>query len=306
MITGSPDAPGATNWALLFLLSIVWGAAFMSMALALEGYGPLTVAAGRTAIGAIALLILGWIMGQGLSQVPGRSGWTATFWIGLLNVALPFSLLTWGLQYAPSAFAGVAMGAAPLFVLPLAALFSPGEYADWRKAIGILVGFAGVAVLILPGADLSTDGPNALMGRIAIVAAPLCYAVCSILTRRAPAMPSITLTGAMLVMASAVLVPIALVAEGLPEVTASRATLALIFVGLLPTGFAFFLRVRIIQSAGMIFMSLVAYIVPVWAVLFGVFLMGEDLHPSLYLAIVLIVGGVAVSQWSNLSRLIRR
>lgn len=306
MTSGTPDAPGASNWITLLILSIVWGAAFMSMAVALEGYGPLTVAAGRTGIGALALLALGLALGQGLNTVPGRRGWTSVFWIGLCNVALPFSLLTWGLQYVPSAFAGVSMGAAPLFVLPLAILFSPGETADWRRVVGIIVGFTGVVVLVLPGGEIASGGENEMPGRLACVTATLCYGIGSILTRRAPAMPPIALAGGMLLVATAILAPLALIFEGLPDITASRATLALVFVGLLPTGIAFYLRVRIIQSAGMIFMSLVAYIVPVWAVIFGIFLMGEELHPSLHLAVILIGAGVAASQWNSLSRLFRR
>ncbi|MDU8943855.1 DMT family transporter [Ovoidimarina sediminis] len=306
MTSGTPDAPDASNWITLFILSIVWGAAFMSMALALEGYGPLTVAAGRTGIGALALLILGSALGQGLGRVPGRQGWAMVSLIGLLNVALPFALLTWGLQYVPSAFAGVSMGASPLFVLPLAILFSPGESADLRRVIGIVVGFVGVIVLVVPGGELASGGENEMPGRLACVTATLCYAVGAILTRRAPPMPPLTLTGGMLLVATAVLAPFALIFDGLPEVSVSRATLALIFVGLCPTGIAFFLRVRIIQSAGMIFMSLVAYMVPVWAVIFGVFLMGEELQPSLYIAVLLIVAGVAAAQWSSLSRLFRR
>ena len=112
-------------------------------------------------------------------------------------------------------------------------------------------------------------------GRLVCVTATLCYGIGSILTRRAPAMPPLALAGGMLLVATAILAPLALIFEGLPDVAVSRATLALVFVGLLPTGIAFYLRIRIIQSAGMIFMSLVAYIVPVWAVIFGISLMGD-------------------------------
>ena len=156
-------------------------------------------------------------------------------------------------------------------------------------------------------------------GRIACVTATLCYAIGSILTRRALPMPPLTLTGGMLLLASALLVPLALAFEGLPDVTMSRATLALLFVGLLPTGLAFYLRVRIIQpsscmgrksaitqSAGMIFMSLVAYLVPFWAVLFGIAILGETAQPSLFAALTLILGGVAISQWQSLRQLIPR
>src|SRR6056297_1647516 len=140
----SPTAPGALNWALILILGVIWGGAFMGMTVALEGVGPWWVAAGRVALAGVALLALGPLVGQPVWTVPSRRAWVFAGMIGLGAVALPFALLSWGLTQVPSAFAGVTMGAVPLLVLPLVALFSPEEGIGPRRIAGIALGFVGL------------------------------------------------------------------------------------------------------------------------------------------------------------------
>ena len=299
MNTPTPNAPGLSSWALLFFLSLVWGGAFMSMAVALEQYGPFTVAAGRIGIGALALLAV--VVVTRPRDLAIRESRTLGFILvlGILNFAMPFSLLTWGIQQVPSAFAGVAMGSSPLFVLVLAYLFVPDEQIGPRRIAGVILGFIGLLVLILPGASAATAADSAGGGfaaRLACVAAALCYSIGAILIRRAPPIPPMVFTAGMLTAGALVLTPIALLAEGMPQITAARATWALLYAGLLPTGLAFLLRVVLIRSAGPIFMSLVAYIVPLWAVLLGVALLGETLQTSTYIGAAIILSGVALTQ----------
>ncbi len=296
------DTPGARNWALLFFLSFVWGGAFMSMAMALEEYGPFTVAAGRMGIGALALLAVIAVTRPGDLAIrdPKLLGFIVL--LGALNFALPFSLLAWGLQQVPSAFAGVAMGSAPIFVLLLAYLFVADEQIGPRRVAGVILGFAGLLVLILPGASAELGSGGTVAARIACVASALCYAVGSILIRRAPPIPPMAFTAGMLAAGALALTPIALLAEGLPEITSGRATWAMLYAGILPTGLAFLLRVVLIRSAGPIFMSLVAYIVPLWAVVLGVVFLDETLRPSTYIAAAIILSGVGLTQLRHLRR----
>ena len=299
----TPGPPGLTNWALLLTTSVIWGSAFMGMSVALEGYQPLTVAAGRTGIGTLVLLALAFVLGQLRFDIPDARGIRHLGLTGLVNIAAPFALLTWGLQHVPSAFAGVSMGAVPIFLLPLVYIFSKEEGIGPRRIAGLILGFIGLIVLVGPGAGASTGSPLEAWGRWACLASAVCYAFGSILTRRAPAVPPVILATAMLGTATLVLVPLALVFEGVPEFSASRATAALIYIGVMPTAVAFFLRVYIIRNAGSIFMSLVSYIVPLWAVSFGIVLLGEDLSPSLFIGLALILLGIALSEWRNLVRL---
>ena len=267
----------------------------MSMAMALEQYGPFTVAAGRIGIGALALLAVVAVTRPRDLAIRDPKILSFILLLGILNFALPFSLLAWGLQRVPSGFAGVAMVSSPIFVLLLAYLFVPDEQIGPRRIAGVILGFAGLLILILPGASAKLDGGGTVAARIACVAAALCYSVGAILIRRAPPVPPMVFTAGMLTAGTLVLTPLALLVEGMPEITSARATWAVLYAGILPTGLAFLLRVVLIRSAGPIFMSLVAYIVPLWAVLLGVILLDETLRPSTYIGEIIILSGVGLT-----------
>jgi len=264
----------------------------MGTSMALTGISIWWVAAGRLALAAIVVLPLGALMGQGLGTINGGRAWGFVALIGIGTLALPLTLLSWGLTYVPSAFAGVAMGAVPLLVLPLVAVFSRDEGIGPRRIIGVLLGFAGLVLLIGPGAF----GEGTFGGRMACIGTAACYAVGSVLTRRAPQIPPVAFAGGTLLIGALVLVPLAWIIDGPPQITQSTALWALLYTALFPTGLAAIIRVRVITSAGSIFMSLTSYMVPVWAVLFGVTLMGEDLPPQLFWALALILCGIAISQ----------
>lgn len=285
-------APGLANWLSIIVLGVIWGTAFMGVSTALTGITPWWVTAGRVALGALVLLPVGAAMGQGIGRIRGLRAWAFVAFMGLVSTALPFALLSWGLTQVPSAFAGVAMGSVPLLVLPLVALFSPDEGIGPRRIVGVVLGFAGLLLLIGPGAF----GEGTLAGRLACVAAAACYAMGSVVTRRAPPMPPVAFAAAGLLIGAVALVPLAFVLEGPPQITRSGAFWALVYVALLPTGLAAIIRVRVITSAGSLFMSLTSYMVPLWAVLFGATIMGEALPPQLFWALAIILAGIGISQ----------
>lgn len=292
MSAPSPSSPGLRNWLLILALGVIWGTAFMGTSLALEGISIWWVAAGRLALAALVLLPLGAIMGQGLGTITGARAWGFVTVIGVGSLALPLTLLAWGLTYVPSAFAGVAMGAVPLIVLPLVAIFSKEEGIGPRRIIGVLLGFVGLILLVGPGAF----GEGTFGGRLACIGTAACYAAGSVLTRRAPKMPPMAFAGASLLMGAVVLVPLAWIIDGPPVITQTSAAWALLYTALFPTGLAAIMRVRVITTAGSLFMSLTSYMVPIWAVLFGVTLMGEALPSQLFWALGLILAGIGISQ----------
>ena len=268
----------------------------MTMAVALEQYGPFTVAAGRIGIGALALLMIVAVTRPADLVISDPKTLCFILFLGVLNFALPFSLLAWGLQRVPSAFAGITMGSSPIFVLLLAYIFVPDEQIGPRRIAGVILGFIGLLVLILPDVSAGQATGGSAAAKIACVVASLCYSIGAILIRRAPQVPPMAFTAGMLTAGAIALTPIALLLEGLPEITGERATLALLYAGILPTGLAFLLRVVLIRSAGPIFMSLVAYIVPLWAVFLGVILLNESLSLSTYVGAAIILSGVGLTQ----------
>lgn len=294
MTRPTPDTPGALNWALILALGVIWGSAFLSVRVALDGFTALQTAAGRTLFGALALTAISLVMGQGPHRLPSARAYGFAVAIGGFAVALPFVLLSWGQQFVPSAFAGVAMGAVPLLVLPLVYVFSPEEGIGPRRIIGITLGFVGLLALIGPSAF--GDDTASFTGQLACVGAALCYAAGSITTRRAPKMPPIAFATVTLLAAALILAPLALWIDGMPMTYPARSTMALLYAALFPTALAAVIRVLVITSAGSLFMSNTSYMVPVWSVIFGIAILGEDLPPGLFAGLALILAGIAISQ----------
>jgi len=275
----------------------------MVVSIALQGYGPLTVACARTTLGAAALLVLMRALNRPLPSFDGRM-WKYLIVIGLLNTALPFALLSWGQQYVPSAFAGISMAALPLFVLPLAHIFTD-EKLSTRNLVGVTLGFVGAVVLIGPSILRIGSGWEPL-GQIACIAAALSYAISSIMTRRCPPIDPITMAALLLVVGAIALIPAMLIVEGVPTIADRTSTIAIIFLGIVPTALAALLRVYTIRSAGAVFLTLVNYQVPVWSMIFGAWILSEILPLRFFIALGLIMIGLIISQWSSLRTLARQ
>ncbi len=297
MTAPETQSPGLLNWLTLALLGLIWGASFMSISVALEGTGPLSVAAIRLVIAAVTLCAVSTAMGLKLPAVGERKLWLCIIGLGLFTNAVPFTLLSLAIQNVPSAFAGLTMAAVPLLVLPLAHFLVPGERMSRIKTAGFALGFIGVLVLIGVGDLLSGDGTG--WSRLACIIAAFCYAIGSIITRIAPPVHPLAFSSGGLLVGALIMLPIALSIEGLPGTMTPSVWGALIYLGLGPTALATILLVRVIQSAGPSFMSLVNYQVPVWSVIFGVTFLNETLPANFIIALALILGGLAISQASQ-------
>jgi drug/metabolite transporter (DMT)-like permease len=285
------QTPTRRDWISILFLGVVWGGTFMVVSFALRGYGPVTVATARVVLGAVALTSLAAMLGRPMPSLDPKL-WAYLIPIGLLSSAVPFSLLSWGQSYVPSAFAGLSMAAVPLFVLPLAYFFA-GETLHRNKALGFGLGFGGTIILL--GPEILTGGPLVLP-RLACVGAALCYAFASILTRRCPKLDPISLAATSLVIGAVPLIPMMMIIEGMPHWAGPVSGSAIILLGLVPTALAALLRVSVIRSAGSGFMTLTSYQVPIWSVIFGATILGEDLPLRFFAALALILGGLLLSQ----------
>ncbi len=299
----------ALNWLRIGALGMIWGASFMFVSVALTGAGPFFVAAVRIVLGAGFLLCLLRLKGRGLPPVRGGVGpriWGFALIMALFSNAFPFVLLSWAQQSVASGFAGVCMAAVPLLILPLAHVLVPGERMSLRKLAGFILGTVGVVVLIGPGAFTSTGKDMESLARLACLGAAGGYAIGSIATRLSPEVDRLSLSAAVLLLAAGIIVPMALVVEGWPSSLNMNSLLALLYLGILPTGVAQILLVQVNREAGPSFFSLVNYMVPVWSVILGALVLSEVLPPSLLVAMALILLGVGMSQWGALRRVFGR
>ena len=291
--------PGLISWALLVLLSIIWGASFISVSFALESFSPLMLAAMRILIAAICLTSLAFIIGDKLPTLSTKEGqkiWLHCLGMGLFSNVIPFSLLSWGQQYVSSGFAGICMAIVPLLVLPLSIIFVTEEYFSFKKLIGCSIGFLGVILLIGPNSILNQSENIISSARLACVGAAACYSIGSIFTRCCPKVSLISFSAAALILASIVIVPTALITEGLPQNLSIKSLIAISYLGFIPTAVATIILVRIIQTAGPAFMSQVNYQVPIWSIIFGTLFLNEILPAQFFFAFLLIVTGLLITQ----------
>jgi len=292
------------SWLMVGVLGFVWGSTFMVIELALEGIPPFWLATGRLTLAAMAMAVI-WAR-TGFRLVLDRGNPPTALmivWAGAISSGIPFMLLNWGQQYVTSGFAGTAMAAVPLVVLPMAHFLVPGERITLLKGLGMGLGFAGVFVLMGPDALKSSGADLELWGRLACLLVAVCYAVNSITIRRLPPVDPIGLTTLMMASGALITLPFAVLREGVPPMPGATPLLALLVLGLASTAAMNLLRVLVIRSAGPSFMTLVNYQVPLWSVLMGTLFLGEAAPATLLLALFMILSGVAISQWGALRRL---
>lgn len=295
------------SWAAVVVLALIWGGSFMATKIALTGTGPFFLASVRLTLAAVFLVSWAMLRGPGLPPLRGKGKviWGFALALACLSNFLPFTLLSWAQQFVASGFAGVTMAMVPLFILPLAHLLVPGEAMNLRRFIGFVLGAVGVIVLIGPEAMATTGKDMENTARLACVLVGLFYALGAICTRLCPEVPGLSLAAAVMLLASLISMPVALSIEGPPADTNGGALLAMLYLGLLPTGIAQVILVYITRTAGPIFFGLVQYQVPVWSIILGVVFLAEPLPPTLLLGLALILCGVALSQYGALKRLFR-
>ncbi|WP_425092526.1 DMT family transporter [Tropicimonas sp. S265A] len=300
----TPEPPTLRHWFMIATLGLVWGATFMFIEIALGGLPPFWLAAWRLTLGAALMLVIWRIMGgrYRIGTDP-RARWPYVLICGVISTVVPFTLLSWGQLHVVSSFAGVSMATIPLMVLPLAHFFVPGDQLTRRKSLGFGLGFAGTLLLIGPQAVASSGSDLENWGRLACFGAAACYAISSIILRNCPPIDPIAMATLLLAVGAVIGVPLAWAMEGPPTLPATEPLVALLILAFIPTAAANYLRVLVVRSAGPTFMTLTNFQVPLWSLAFGALILGEPLPKTLLVALVLILSGLTLSQWSSLRRL---
>ncbi|OOY16336.1 DMT family transporter [Thioclava sp. DLFJ4-1] len=262
-------------WALLAALALIWGSSFLSNRAALEGAGVFTVVFLRVASGAV--LIWAYVALRRL-PVPRRPIYLGHFLImGLLNNAIPFSLIVWGQKHIDSGLASILNASTAIFGALVAAVVFTDERLSARKATGIAVGFAGVVVAIGPDALKGFDLTSA--GQLAVLGAALSYGFAGAYARFAirGLRPEVAAAG-MLTGGAIWTLPILLVTEGVPSFDyAPSVWIAMLWLGFGCSALAYLLYYRILALAGAANLALVTLLIPPVAILAGWAVYGERL-----------------------------
>ena len=290
-------------WLLDFvLLAAIWGASFMFMRIGARELGALPTAGVRVGIAALFLLPILLLRGHGTAL---RQHWKLTFVVGILNSAIPFACFSYALLTISTGLSSILNATVPLFGAVIAWLWLKDRPSGSRM-VGLVVGFAGVALLAWDKASFQPDAAGNASGWavLACLLATLCYGIAASFTKRyMSGLPSlVSATGSQLG-AAVGLLPLAW--WFWPDHAVSlNAWLAVVALGVLCTGVAYILYFRLIERAGPARALSVTFAIPVFALIYGVLLLGEVVTPWMLLCGVVIVVGTSLS--TGLVRFSRR
>ena len=298
----SPADATLFDWALLAVIVAMGGSSFVLIRNAVETIPPAVVTVGRLWIGAIFLYVVMKQAGRSLPPLFEKTPngqtlhieWRWMMTISAISYVPPFFIFPWAQQFVDSGLAGIYMAFMPIWTVVLAYFFA-GETLGLRKLIGFLLGFAGVVILMGPEV-ISDAGDTSFVAQAALLAATVFYASYAVMTRRAPPMRPRAFAAGTLLCAAIFATPFLLLIDlNIGNWTAASIA-SVVGLGLGPTGLVGVLLIIVIQRAGAGFMSLGNYMVPVWAVAAGAAIYHERLELSAFIALAVILVGVAVSQ----------
>ncbi len=279
-------------WGELLLLGLVWGGVFLTAAIALEDIPPFTLVAIRISLAALVLWAVALLRGSSIPR--GTRVWVALFVMGILNNAIPFTLLTLGQTQIESGLTSIFNAGTAVFGILIAALFLKDERLTSRKAIGVLLGLSGIIYTAGVESLLSLDLRS--LGQLACIGATISYAFAGVWARKnLSGLSPDSATAGMLTGASLLTIPIALFAEGMPSFDYSIRTWgALLYYIPIATAFAYLLYFRILEMAGSANVLLVTLLVSPVAILLGSLFLSEALPARSYVGFSLIAIGLVV------------
>ena len=288
-------APTFWDFLLLTSLAAIWGSAFLAIKITVEDIPPATIAAGRLLVASIVIYL--YMRSRSLSLPRNRKFWQQIVLVSFFSMAAPFAMISWAEQFISSGLTAILMATGPLIALILSHFFSTDDRFTLFKFLGVLVGFAGV-IVVLGLETFSGIGDN-FYAQIITMLAAMCYACSGILVRRIKEKSNTVVTASILISATALILPVSLIFETPWVAIASSETnsiLALLYLGLIPTALAFILRFYLIREVGVTFASYVGYLVPFFGVLWGALFLGERLPSTTIIGLLLILAGIAVSR----------
>ncbi|MDB6453113.1 DMT family transporter [Falsirhodobacter sp. 20TX0035] len=262
------------NWADLAIVALFWGGSFLAIRLALDSMGPHWVVALRC-LGAFVLL-LAVIRWRGLRLPTDGRSWAGFMALGLFNNAIPFTLITWAELTVPSGLASIINASTAIFGVVIAAMVLADERLTPRRLVGVLVGFAGVVIVIGPSLLGQIDLTS--LAQLALVGAAISYAVSGPIGRRVGrGMAPVVVATGMLGCSALIGTVVAAATEGVPTMPTMTGALAILYLAAPSTALAYLIYYRLLATAGAGNTSLVTLLVAPIAVTLGALVLDEVL-----------------------------
>ena len=287
-----------TEWLLFLILGFMWGSSYLFIKIAVDSFGTFTLVALRLLIGAAFLWVAFQLNGTSLPRERRIYGHLIV--MALINITIPFGLITWAEQSVDSALAAILNATVPLMVIVIAPMFLPDEPIRLNGVVGLAVGFIGVVLLVSPGLTSATGD---LPGSIALLGSSLAYALGNVYNRR-------NVRGLPLLVPAVFQVTFALIITGvlalvLEQPWTARPDLgdwfSVVWLGIFGSGLAYVLYFRLLGRWGATRTSLVAYLLPVYGIVLGFLVLQEPVDATLIVGTALVIAGVALvnSPWGQ-------
>jgi drug/metabolite transporter (DMT)-like permease len=279
------------DWIIFLALGFMWGSSYLFIKLAVDSFGTFTLIALRLLIGAAFLWI---VLRASRTALPReRRVYGHLIVMSVINIAIPFFLITWAEQSVDSALAAILNATVPLFVIVLAPLFLPDEPIRLNGILGLAIGFVGVVLIVSPGL---TAAAGTLPGQLALLGSSISYAIGNVYARRniqgqPPMIPAVfQVTFALLIVGL-----LAIILERPWTATPdAEAWFSVVWLGILGSGMAYLAYFRLLLTWGATRTALVAYLLPVVGIVLGFLVLREPIDASLLAGTALVIAGVAL------------
>ena len=280
---------------LLVLLGLIWGSSFFNIKIATYSYEPITLALVRVIFASAPLILL--CKFKNIKIEAFSKEWKYYALIGLCNITIPFILIAIGTSKINSYLAAMLMSTTPLSGTILAHFFTKNEKINTFKVFGILIGFSGILFLFLD--KIIINESNYIFALITILGSTF-YSIGGILTIKIKNKGNENVTTSTTIWSLIFLLPMALILEKPWLSTPTlESTLSLLYLGIVATGLAWLIRFRILSVNGLVFQTQVAYLIPIFGVFFGYFLMDEVITWRVLISLSIIILGIYIVKKNN-------
>ena len=284
-----------TDLSLLFLLGLIWGSSFFNIKIATYSYDPITLALVRVFFASIPLLFLCKI--KKIKIKAFSANWKNYALIGLCNISIPFVLIAIGTAKINSYLAAMLMSTTPLSGSILAHFFLKDERLSVPKSLGVIIGFSGIILLFFDKVIINSD--NYIYVLITIIGSTF-YCLGGLLTLKLKDKQNENVTTSTTLWSIIFLLPFSIIFEVPWNSNPTLAsTLSLLYLGVVATGLAWLIRFRILTVNGLVFQTQVAYLIPIFGIIFGYFLMDEIITWRVLFSLVIILIGIYIFKKNN-------